>query len=66
MTSKTAAPEDVIKALREKARATGLFSPAGRELKCLINRSFSEAEISALLSWIEAVADTIRKYRLKE
>jgi len=66
MTSKTAAPEDVINALRGKARATGLFSPAGRELKCLINRSFSEAEISALLSWIEAVADTIRKYGLKE
>jgi hypothetical protein len=66
MTSKTAVPEDVIKELRRKAQSTGLFSPAGRELKCPINRSFSEAEISGLLSWIEAVAEAIREYGLKE
>ena len=66
MTSKTAVPEEVIKSLRAKAQATGLFSPAGRELKCLINRSFTESEITALLSWIEAVAEAIRQYGLKE
>lgn len=66
MTSKTAVPEDIIKELRGRAQATGLFSPAGRELKCPINRSFSEAEVSALLGWIEAVAEAIRKYGLKE
>lgn len=66
MTSKTAVPEDVIKELREQAQVTGLFSPAGRELKCLVNHKFSEAEISALLGWIEAVAEAIRTYGLKE
>jgi hypothetical protein len=66
MTSKTAVPEDVIKELRRKAQATGLFSPAGRELKCPINRSFSEAEVSAVLDWIEDVAEAIRKHGLKE
>lgn len=66
MTSKTAVPEDAIKDLRAKAQATGLFSPAGRELKCLINRAFTEAEVTGLLSWIEAVAEAIRQYGLKE
>lgn len=66
MTSKTAVPEDVIRELRAKAQATGLFSPAGRELKCPINRNFSEAEVAAVLSWIEAVAEAIRKHGLKE
>jgi hypothetical protein len=66
MTSKTAVPEDVIKDLRAKAQATGLFTPAGRELKCLINRTFTESEVTGLLSWIEAVAEAIRQYGLKE
>lgn len=66
MTSKTAVPDEVINSLRAKAQATSLFSPAGRELKCLINRGFTESEISALLSWIEAVAEAIKKYGLKE
>jgi hypothetical protein len=66
MTSKTAVPEEVIKNIRTKAEATGLFSPAGRELKCLINRNFTDAEISALLSWIDVVAEAIKQYGLKE
>ncbi len=66
MSIKTAVLEEVVKALRTKAQSTGLFSPAGRELKCPINRTFSEAEISALLGWIEAVAEAIREYGLKE
>jgi hypothetical protein len=66
MTNKTATPEEVIKALREKAQATGLFSRAGRELKCPINRAFSEPEVSALVGWIETVTEAIRKYGLKE
>lgn len=66
MSIKTAVPEEVVKALRTKAQSTGLFGPAGHELKCPINRSFSEAEISGLLSWIEAVAEAVREYGLKE
>jgi len=66
MTNKTAVPDEVIRELREKAQATDLFSPAGRELKCLINRSFAESQLSALLSWIDAAATAIRRYGLKE
>ncbi|MGD0229678.1 MAG: hypothetical protein ABSC19_04870 [Syntrophorhabdales bacterium] len=66
ITNKTAAPEEVVKVLRAKAQSTGLFSPAGRELKCPINRSFTESEVSALLAWIEAVEEAIRKYGPKE
>ena len=66
MANKTAIPEEVIKTLRTKAQSTGLFSPAGRELKCAIDHSFTEQEISALLSSIETVEEAIRTYGLKE
>lgn len=66
MKSKTAVPEEVANELWSKAESTGLFSPAGRELKCPINRKFSEADMSSLLAWIEAVAQAIRAYGLKE
>lgn len=66
MTGKTAVPEDVIKEIRGRAQAMGLFSPAGREQKCPINRRFSEPEVVALLDWLEFVAEEIRKYGLKE
>jgi hypothetical protein len=66
MTSKTAVPEDVIKTLRAKAMSTGLFRPAGRDLKCPVNRTFTESEISALLTWLEDVAEAIRQYGLKQ
>ncbi|MEN6485646.1 MAG: hypothetical protein ABFD98_12255 [Syntrophobacteraceae bacterium] len=66
MTSKAAVPEEVIVALRARAQETGLFIPAGRELKCPINRAFTASEISSLLAWIDALADAVRKYGLKE
>lgn len=66
MTGKTAVPEDVIKELRGRAQAMGLFSPAGGEQKCPINRRFSETEVVALLDWLGFVAEAIRKYGLKE
>lgn len=66
MTKKTAVPDEAIKQLGEKAQATGLFVPARGELKCPINRAFSEHEVSGLLSWIEAVAEAIKRYGLKE
>jgi hypothetical protein len=66
MKSKTAVPEDVWKALWNKAESTGLFIPAGHELKCPINRNLSEQEISSLLTWCAAVAEAIREHGLKE
>jgi hypothetical protein len=66
MASKTAVPEDVVNALWDQAESTGLFRPAGRELKCLVNRKFSEAEISSLLAWIDTIAQTVREHGLKE
>jgi hypothetical protein len=66
MALKTAVPEEVVKALWDAAESTGLFKPAGRELKCLINRKFSESEITSLLAWVEKIARTIREHGLKE
>ena len=48
--------------LHEEAKRTGLFAPAGRELKCLIDRAFTDAEMGALVAWCESVAPAIRKH----
>ena len=66
MAMKTAISAENRAALRAKAQSTGLFSSAKGELKCLINRSFGEIEISALLSWVESVAEAIRQNGLRE
>jgi hypothetical protein len=66
MTSKTAVPEDVVKSLWTEAESTGLFRPAGRELRCLIDHKLSEQELTALLSWCEKVAASINEHGLKE
>jgi len=66
ITSKTSVPEDVVKSLWAEAESTGLFRPAGRELKCLIDHKLSEQELTALLSWCEKVAASINEHGLKE
>ena len=66
ITSKTAVPEDVVKSLWTEAESTGLFRPAGRELKCLIDHKLSEQELTALLSWCEKGAASINEHGLKE
>jgi hypothetical protein len=66
MKSKTAVPEDTLKALWSKAESTGMFTPAGRELKCPINRKFSDDEIAFLKDWCEDVANAIKEHGLKE
>jgi hypothetical protein len=63
---KTAVPENEVRELRSKAEATGLFRPAGHELKCSIDRAFSEVEIAAILTWCEQVASAITGHGLKE
>jgi len=63
---KTRIPEDEFRTLRSKAEATGLFRPAGRELWCPIDRTFSDTDFGKLLGWCEEVAGAVAKYGLKE
>jgi len=36
--------------------------PAGRELKCLIDHAFADAEVDALVAWCESVEQAIREH----
>jgi hypothetical protein len=66
MNMRTQVPDDEISTLWSKAQATGLFRPAGDELKCSIDRVFTDAEVGKILAWCEEVAATIAKHGLKE
>lgn len=63
---KSAVPEEIIDMLRVQAVDTGLFVPAGQELKCHIAKELTEAEIQSLVDWCEATEEAIQKYGLKE
>ena len=56
---KTRASAETIDRLRDAAEATGLFAPAGHELKCPIDRAFTDDEVDALVAWCESVAKEI-------
>lgn len=56
---KTAASDEVIDRLWQSAEVTGLFTPAGRELKCVIDRKFATHEVDALVAWCESVEQAI-------
>ena len=62
---KTSAPAEAIDRLRNAAEATRLFAPAGRELKCLIDRAFTDDEVHALVAWCESAAQAIVEHGLK-
>ncbi|MFA5187716.1 MAG: hypothetical protein WC551_14650 [Patescibacteria group bacterium] len=57
--------ETVARDLAEKANATGLFTPAGNELKCPVTRPLTDKETDALLSWIRTAADRIEEAGLR-
>ena len=63
--SKLDVSESEMQLLWHEAQATGLFQPAGRELKVLINRKFNNAEIQTLIDWLDKVATTIENHELK-
>ncbi len=63
--SKLAIAEADVEPLWNAALATGLFQPAGRELKAMINRPLTTTEIKALLGWIEQVVAFIHAAELK-
>jgi hypothetical protein len=64
--SKIDASDDLPQRILSDAANTGLFQPAGNELKCLINRPFSANEIEALLSWCQSAVNLIQAHGLKE
>ncbi|MDY6930830.1 MAG: endonuclease NucS [Halobacteriota archaeon] len=63
--SKLNVEESLLEEIRTEAQATGLFQPAGRELKVIINRRYDEKEIQSLIVWLEKMATTIECHELK-
>jgi hypothetical protein len=63
--NKVDVPEEIAQSLFASANDTGLFQSAGRELKCIIDHSFSQDEIDTLISWYKGVTEVIKKYGLK-
>ena len=59
---KTGAPEDVVSQLRDSAEVTGLFTRAGRELKCVVDRAFTDDEVDKLVEWCESVELAITEH----
>lgn len=57
--------EAIAHELADKAKTTGLFTPAGNELKCSINRALTDKETDALLDWIRTAADRIEEAGLR-
>lgn len=65
VSARTQIPEGEIATLWSKGEAINLFRPAGRELKCLIDRPFTSDEIEAIATWCEEIAAAIARYGLK-
>ena len=63
---KTAVPAEEIESLQKEAEATGLFVPAGRDLKCRVDRPLAVDETDALVAWCESVEQAIVKHGVKE
>lgn len=63
--SKIDISDEEIQALKGEAELSGLFQPAGRELKLVIAREFEAKEIDWLVSWLWKLTQTIQKHGLK-
>ncbi len=66
MLSKVDISLEAIQPLLVEALATKLFLQAGTELKCRIERPFSETEIDWLVSWFYKIAEMINQHGLKD
>lgn len=64
--SKIDAADTVPQRILSEAKKTGLFQPAGNELKCIIDRPFSEEEIDKILSWCRYAVDIIGDHELRD
>jgi hypothetical protein len=58
--------ETVARELATDAKLTGLFVPAGNELKCTISRPLTDKQVDAVLAWIVSAAAKIEKAGLRE
>jgi hypothetical protein len=65
ITAATLVPGNEITRLWSKAEATGLFQRVGRDLKCSIDRLFTDGEIGGIFGWCGEIADVIRYYGLR-
>lgn len=63
---KSAVPEEFISTMWDKAITSNLFVPAGRDLKCIVNRQLEEQEIDFLLNWLASIENAVKKYGLKQ
>ena len=59
---KAGTPADVFEQLRREAQQTGLFVPAGKELKCSIDHVFTNDEVHALFEWCVLAEQAIREH----
>ncbi|MDE0068824.1 MAG: endonuclease NucS [Caldilineaceae bacterium] len=64
--SKVSMPIEVINDIKEKAQTTGIFMPAGQDVKCLIDRSLTNVEVNSLLNVCELIAFAIQECGLKQ
>ena len=62
---KTAASVDVVESLQEKLEAIGLFTPAGKNSKCIVDHALTTAKIEALIDWCDDVLNAIRQHGLR-
>ena len=62
--TKSAASGEAVEALREQARESGLFRPSGRELKCLVDETLTDAD--KLFEWCESAYRVITSQELRE
>ena len=63
---KTAVPEKVIQDIKEQAVTTGLFTPAGQDIKCLIEQSLTDDDVQSILDLCESIVDAVQEHRLKQ
>ncbi len=61
---KAGVPAETVERLRNSAEATGLFTPAGQDLKCVIDRAFTDDEVDKLVAWCESVELAIEQHGL--
>jgi hypothetical protein len=61
MTTKANLSEDDVEEVKRVTMATGLFRPGGKDLKCLLDREFTDGEVEKLIGWIREVVGVVRK-----
>jgi hypothetical protein len=61
---KSNVPQEAVDALRQDARDTGLFNPAGRgvDLSCRTDRPMDESQLEALTGWMNGVIAKVRNH----